>query len=138
MIVNGSQANKSFIGIDFGMRYVGVAYSQNGISASALTTVSRGELISFLTTFCKENPVTTIVIGLPDRESAVRRFGGKLRDTLGISVVFWDETLSSQSAQETLIASGTSRKRRQEKEHSVAAALILQSYLDSDSHDKTT
>ncbi len=124
------QQKYGFLGVDFGMRHVGIAYSENGIAAAAIATVSRGEVISFLTKFCKENPVTTIVIGLPDRETAVRRFGKKLQDILGIAVVFWDETLSSRSAQKTLIASGVARRSRREKEHAVAAALILQSYID--------
>lgn len=133
MIVNRSQANKSLVGIDFGLRHVGVAYSENGIVASTITTVAHRETVSFLTTFCKTHPVTSIIIGFPEGrlENATRRFGAKLRNTLGVPVVFWDETLSSQEAQKTLIANGASRKRRQEKEHAVAAALILQSYIDS-------
>ena len=123
----------AYLGIDFGMRHVGFAYCENGISAQPLTTISRIAANSFIAKFCVQHSVKTIVIGMPDgaMSSAVVRFGNKLRDTRGLPVIFWDETLSSKEAQKILIANGVSRKRRQEKEHSVAATLLLQSYIDT-------
>jgi putative Holliday junction resolvase len=49
---------------------------------------------------------------------------------LDVDLVFWDERLTTEQAEQILIASGRSRRDRQARVDAVAAAAILQSYLD--------
>jgi putative Holliday junction resolvase len=60
-----------------------------------------------------------------------RRFAAALRNQTSLPVVLWDESLSSSDAMEARIASGASRKRRAGHIDALAAAMILQSYLDA-------
>jgi len=64
---------------------------------------------------------------------AVRSFESRLMKTLpGIEIIRWDERFSSKEATETIVASGARKSKRREKGvvDAVAAAIILQSYLD--------
>jgi putative Holliday junction resolvase len=54
-----------------------------------------------------------------------------LADALGIQVKLWDESLSTVDAEESMRALGYGQDRRRERVDSVAAAFILQSYLES-------
>ena len=54
-----------------------------------------------------------------------------LERELGLKVELWDERLSTAEAERALIAAGERRARRREVRDGVAAALILQSYLDA-------
>ncbi len=80
-----------------------------------------------------------IVVGLPlHMDGSVgraarraRRFARALRRELGLEVKLWDERLSTAEAERALIAAGERRERRREVRDGVAAAVILQSYLDA-------
>lgn len=80
-----------------------------------------------------------IVIGLPTglsgREGpqavAVRRFAEKIRVATGRVTKFHDERLTSFMAEQALAGSGRKHKQRKEHIDAVAAALILQSFLDA-------
>jgi putative Holliday junction resolvase len=49
----------------------------------------------------------------------------------GVPLAMWDERLTTADAEEIMIRANVSRKKRKKKIDSLAAALILQSYLDS-------
>ena len=86
----------------------------------------------------REN-VGQIVVGLPitmsGEEGAMaqwaRDYGTDLGHTLNIPVTFWDESLTSMQAERSMREYGMSRKQMKKKVDAVAAALILQSYLES-------
>jgi len=61
----------------------------------------------------------------------IRAFGDRLGRELGLAVTYWDERLTSQEAERTLIAGGVRRNKRKQVIDQVAAILILQGYLDS-------
>lgn len=121
-----------FLGIDYGERHVGLAISSEGFVSRPLHTISRKKALDTISTICTENTVATVIIGLPDGEISkrIRLFGKLLQKRLNVPVIYWDETLSTKRAIQALIASGVGQKKRREKEHTTAAALILQSYLD--------
>ena len=54
-----------------------------------------------------------------------------LMQALALPVEYWDERLTSQEAERTLIAGGVRRRKRKQVVDQVAAVLILQGYLDS-------
>lgn len=80
-----------------------------------------------------------IIVGLPTSMSgregpqakAVREFAKQLGETVKTPITFWDERLTTSIAEQALITSGRRRRERKERIDAVAAALILQSYLDS-------
>jgi putative holliday junction resolvase len=110
--------------------------------AQGLTTVRRTGLradLAALGRLAREHGVTRAVIGLPlnmdgsEGPSAARSraFGTALEKALDVPVDYWDERLSTVAAQRALREADVSRERRREVVDQVAAALILQGWLDA-------
>lgn len=120
------------VGIDYGKKHVGIAVSEEGIIARPYTTVSRVTALSCLYSMHTEKPFTHIIIGNVPGALAkdISAFGTKLQSDLSVPVTYWDESFSSKQAVQTMIAHGTRKKKRRQKEHAHAAAVILQSYLN--------
>lgn len=131
------------MGLDVGERRVGVAISDElGAIATPLATVQRGprdrEEIDRLV---REWNVSQLVVGMPTglsgregpQAALVRAFAAKLEQELdpSVEVVYWDERLTTAIAERSMIEAGTSRARRKERIDAVAAAVLLQSYLDA-------
>ena len=131
------------LALDVGEVRVGVAVSDElGAIASPLTMVRRGKSdLDELIQLTREWSPTTVVVGLPTglsgregpQAAIVRAFAAKLAARLGETppIVFWDERLTTAIAERSLIASGTSRAKRKQRIDAVAAAVLLQSYLDA-------
>jgi putative Holliday junction resolvase len=62
---------------------------------------------------------------------AVREFAAKLSGQTGVETVFWDERLTSSQAHRLLSEEGLKREERKGKVDSIAATLLLESYLQS-------
>jgi 6-phosphogluconolactonase len=83
--------------------------------------------------------VEAILIGLPynmdgtegPRAAKVRQFADQVRQTLSVPILFFDERLSSFQAQEKLAAMGLTRKGRKKRLDAVAAAAILEGFLEA-------
>ena len=131
--------------IDWGRRRVGIALSDEGRSiASPHMVVQRsgslerdlGRIVEIL----RSNNVSLVVFGLPIRldgsmgpeVEGVLEIVGKLGEKTGVPIITWDERLSTTAAERALIGGNVSRKKRRGLVDQVAAALILQSFLDSD------
>jgi putative Holliday junction resolvase len=90
---------------------------------------------------CERLGVEQLVVGLPLRldgsegEAArrARRFAEKLKARTGLEVVMWDERLTSRAAGRVLGEAGVRGSKRRQAVDPIAAALILQGYLDADS-----
>jgi len=84
-------------------------------------------------------PIEQVIIGLPldmrgkdsPMTEEVRKFADYLGKALQLPIVLWDERLTSAQAERQLRDAGMKRKQRAEFNDTLAAALILQSYLDS-------
>ena len=130
-------------GLDVGSKTVGVAVSDAlGITAQPVTTLRRTNLRADLTELrrlAEHHGVEHAVVGLPlnmdgsEGPSAVeaRRFGDAVARTLGIPVEYWDERLTTAAANRMLLEADLSRARRRTVVDQVAAALILQGWLDA-------
>jgi len=116
-----------------------------GDAASRLTTPlrtmrrsSRSADLEAIRRFCDAEAVETIVVGLPRNMDGslgpqARRtlaFAEALR-SLGLPIVCYDERLSSAAAEEYVTATRGRRPRPDERIDHVAAAIILQDYLNS-------
>ena len=94
-----------------------------------------------LKTLLREKEVELILVGMPRNmdgsygEAAlkVQVFVGALREAITLPVQTWDERLTSAQAQRLLIQGGVRREKRKTKVDQTAAAILLQSYLDSHS-----
>jgi putative Holliday junction resolvase len=133
----------SCLGLDIGARRIGVAASDAAtmmaLPLTTLETGAGGELpLGRLRELIVERGVETIVVGLPLRldgrsgpeARAAEAAAQELRAALGVEVVLWDERLTSAEAERLLIEAGVSRRRRKGATDRIAAALILQGYLD--------
>lgn len=129
-----------FLGLDIGERRIGVAVSDElGTIASPVGMIRRdrdvaAEVRDLIAEYGAVRVVAGLPIGLSGREGpqaqAVRSFVDELAETLAVPVEFYDERLSTAVAERSLIAGGTRRAKRREKVDAVAAAVILQGYLD--------
>jgi len=131
------------MGLDVGERRVGVAIGDElGMISSPLTIVQRrdGDLAE-LRDLAIAKGVDRLVVGLPTglsgregpQAAIVRQFADALEAAVGpeIPVVFWDERLTTAVAERTLHESGRGRRRQKGDVDAVAAAVILQGYLDA-------
>lgn len=131
------------LGVDHGERRIGVAISdETGTIARALTIIShvskQGDADRVLDQALR-NGVGLIVIGQSTNEAGMpnlaglraMRFAALLKDMTAIPILLWDESLSTQDARSMRMAAGARRKRRASPVDSLAAAVMLQSYLDS-------
>ncbi len=129
------------MGIDYGSRRVGVALSDRlGIAAHPFEVLEAGPgLGRRLADMVGAEDVAKVVVGLPvsldGSEHAAarrtRRFVDRLRPLVGVEVVLYDERLTTRIAESVLVAAGTSRAKRRRRVDKVAAAVMLQGYLDS-------
>ena len=134
------------IGLDPGERRVGIAVADpTGTIASPERYIDTAteEPEAAIADLCRELGVATIVIGLPvaldGREGpsaqAARTLGAKVEQATGITVEYHDERFTSVTAEHALISGGVRRKKRKEKRDQVAAAVMLQGYLDARRYD---
>ena len=131
------------LAVDWGTRRVGLAISdESAMLARSLPTLSvRGikDAVRQVDAVARESEAGTIVVGLPVHDSgaesessaAARRLGGALA-ARGHRVVYLDERLSSEKAREILADRGDTRPQPGRVD-AVAAALLLQEYLDAPS-----
>jgi len=134
------------MGLDFGSKTVGVAVSDSLlITAQGLEIIRRKEENKLRRTLARieelivEYEVEEIVLGLPRNMNATegmrveltREFQEKLERRTGLPVILWDERLTTVSAQKAMIEAGIRREKRKDYVDKIAAALILQSYLDN-------
>ena len=133
------------IGLDFGSKTVGVAVSDGlGITAQGLEIIRRTsenklrQTCARIEAIIDEYDVKKIVLGYPkhmnntvgDRAEKSLAFKEMLERRTGLEVVMWDERLTTVAADRTMIESGIRREHRKEYVDMIAAAYILQGYLD--------
>ena len=129
------------LALDVGDRRIGVALSDpTGLLATPLTTISRGRSdTQTVLGLAAEHDVTEIIVGLPltlagrrgEQAERVADFAEALSDRADVPVRHVDERYSSVQAERLLSQSGVSPSRNRPRVDAVAAAVILQSYLDS-------
>ena len=130
------------IGLDYGSVRVGIAISDpDAVIAQPkgfIEASPRKKCIAEIANLCSEMSVGKIVIGLPkhmngdEGESALaaRALGDEISKAVNIPILFIDERLTTLSANRSLTESNMKAPRKKEKIDSVAAAIILQNYLD--------
>ena len=129
--------------LDYGEVRIGVAMTDLlQMIASPFETYIRKDIQSDINHMCsliKDNSVKLVVVGLPlnmdgtegDRAQKTRQFVDLLKEKSNVEFIFQDERLSSVEAEEILIEGGMKRKDRKVTIDKIAAAIILESYLNS-------
>ena len=133
-----------YLGLDLGSKTLGVAISDTtNTIASSLKSIFFPEddyqsLILKVKELINEYNVSKIVLGLPknmnnslgERANISIQFKDMLEKELNIPVILEDERLTTVISNNIMISADVSRKKRKKKVDSIAASLILQSYLD--------
>ena len=133
------------MGLDYGDKTVGVAISDEmGITAQPVETIVRERTNKLRKTYQRleelisEYGVDTIVVGKPlnmngtegERVERTRAFSQELSRRTGIEIVELDERLTTAEADRILDATGVAVSARKEHIDKMAAAIILQTYLE--------
>lgn len=134
-----------YLGLDLGSRTLGVSVSDGlGIIASSYTVIRHNEeynrLVLEVVKLVNELNISAIVLGFPKNMNNTvgtkgklsLKFKEKLESKLDIPIYLQDERLSTKSATDMLIMGDVSRKRRKKVVDSVAATIILQTFLDKE------
>ena len=131
------------MGLDIGEKRIGVALSDpEHILARGLRVVrrrSRKADMALMASLVEEHEVDKIIVGHPlrldgragEQARRIESYAADLGAALGIPVVLWDESYSTRRAREAMIEAGRRRKERRQRLDAVAAAVILQDYMDS-------
>jgi putative Holliday junction resolvase len=132
------------LGLDLGDKRIGVALSDPlGWTAQGLEVFENkgaGEAaIKKIKEVVLKHEVDKVIVGLPrnmdgspgPRAEKARVFAGRLAKALNLPVEMWDERLTTVAAEKLLIEADMSRSRRRQVVDKMAAAIILQNYLDA-------
>ncbi|MEW6303006.1 MAG: Holliday junction resolvase RuvX [Verrucomicrobiota bacterium] len=131
------------LAIDHGSKRMGIAVSDDlQMTAQPMEFIPAEPIAAFferLKQIIKEKEIELIVVGLPRNMDGsygpaamqVQAFVAVLKDAIIVPVKTWDERLTSAQANRFLIEAGMRREKRKERVDGAAAAILLQSYLDS-------
>jgi putative Holliday junction resolvase len=132
------------MGVDVGSKRIGLAMSDPGavIATGVGVLDATGETeadAERVAAVAKTHGAGRVVVGLPrllsgeegDAAEQARTFAGALEKAAGVPIELWDERLTTAQAEKAMIGADASREERRARIDKVAAALILQSYLDA-------
>lgn len=137
------------LALDLGKKRIGLAISDAlGVTAQGLKTLVRTNIredLDHLADLAADRGVTLFLFGHPlhmsGRESRqaeyTREFAERLHGKTGIPVKLWDERLTSVQAERVLKESGISIEKRAKAVDRLAAVILLESYLDARSWERT-
>ena len=136
-------SGRRIMGLDVGTKTIGLALSDSRlVIASPFDTIRRRrftEDMAALFALIDRHDVAGLVIGLPlslgggdtPRTQSVRQFARNLLALRDMPLALWDERMSTAAVTREMIAHDMTRKRRAEIVDRVAAAYILQGFLDA-------
>ena len=133
-----------YLGLDLGTRTLGISKSDiTGTIATAYKTIRfndsvYSELIPELEKIINNEKIDKIILGLPknmnntigERGNTTIEFKKMIEEKLHIEVILQDERLSTVEATNYMLEADISIKKRKKKIDSLAANIILQTYLD--------
>lgn len=131
------------LGIDYGAKRVGIAVSDAlGIAATAVEVIQEtdpGKVAKRVAAIAKDRGVKTLVFGIPVNmdgsehasHAKVTAFAETCGRVSGLPIEFVDERLTTRQAERHLWEAGLAQKGRKARVDMVAAALLLQAWLDA-------
>jgi putative holliday junction resolvase len=142
-VTPGERPPGRVMALDLGEKRIGVAVSDETCtiarSHSVFKRTSRLADFEKIGRIIDEQGVTLVVVGLPvhldgregQQAAWVRDYTAALASHLNVTTDFWDEALTTVTAQDSMRQRGQSRKKQRQWIDAVAAAFILQGYLDA-------
>lgn len=135
------------LGLDLGNRTMGVAISDElkflarGVETIRFPEQAFQDALNYVKMICEKEPIETIVLGYPKRldnevgaqAQIVEQFKAMIETDIAIPVVLLDERFTSKMASDMMKEQNLKRKKRKTSIDTMAAAIILQSYLDQQS-----
>ena len=130
------------LGIDYGSKYIGLAISdRSNTVAHSKEVLTRTDLKKDLETiqdYIKKYEIDEIVVGMPTslngsqgpRAEKTQQFINFLNNHLDLKITEWDERFTTLIADQSMLDADLSRRKRKKMVDKIAAALILQNYLD--------
>jgi putative Holliday junction resolvase len=131
------------LALDHGTKRIGVAISDElKVIAQPLEYIAAepfADFVARLKELIREKEVDLILLGMPRNMDGsygpaalkVQEFAAVLKENVAVPIVTWDERLTSAQAQRYLISGNVRRQERKQKVDKMAAAILLQSYLDN-------
>jgi len=131
------------MGLDFGNKTIGIAISDAlCLTAQAKDVINRTNLredLHIIVDYLEKYKVDEIIVGMPRNmdgsmgKSArkVKEFVNFLENNLTLPITLWDERLTTVQAERILLEADLSRAKRKKVIDQLAAAIILQAYLES-------
>ena len=138
----GDQMDERVLALDVGDVRIGIAVSDSSRLIAQPVSVYRrvgyGPDVRHILSLCQEYDTHLVLCGLPlnmdgsegGQAQKVRALGGELQKA-GLTVLYQDERLTTATAEKALLQGGMRRENRKETVDKVAAAVILQQWLDS-------
>lgn len=133
-----------YLAIDYGSKRTGLAICDRSETITSPLTVipSQDDLLLKIAEIVRAEAIEAIVLGLPlnmdDSEGPqaklVRTFAAKLAAHVDIQIHFQDERLTSFAAEHKLAPAELTRKKTKKRLDAVAAAQILETFLECQSH----
>jgi putative Holliday junction resolvase len=138
------------LAIDYGTKHIGIAISDfKGILSTPLevlnVTPANGyaKIVEKIADICDKNKVQTILLGKPQMFEIsqkktldkIEKFEAILKDGIKLPILYHDESYSTVTAQDMLLYTHQSTKKSRYKIDSVAAAVFLQEFLNSNSKE---
>ena len=130
-----------YLAIDYGSKRTGLAICDPAETIASPLTVIQGqkELLKKIADIVEAENVEAIVLGLPlnmdgstgPQAELVFKFADQLKAHLDIPILFQDERLSTFTAEEKLSRTEFTRKKKKKRLDAIAAAEILQVFLDN-------
>jgi len=129
-----------YLAIDYGLKHTGLAICDHNETIASPLTVIQGQkdLLNKIVDIVSAENVEAVVLGLPlnmddstgPQAKLVFKFAGQLKKHLDIPIHFQDERLSTFSAEEKIASSDLSRKKKKQRLDAIAAAEILEAFLE--------
>jgi putative Holliday junction resolvase len=129
--------------LDLGLKRIGVALSDGlGITAQSLTTLdATSDYICEVQKIIDDHTVTKVIIGYPlnldgregNKAQSVKAQADEIRSALTVDVELWDERLSTKEAQRIMQYNNVNQKDQKKVIDQLAAQIILQNYLNTQS-----
>jgi putative Holliday junction resolvase len=144
MANQAGERQQRIMGIDFGTTRIGISISDPlQIIAQPFTTLGNEPgIIARICDIVVKEAIGLIVVGMPlnlkgkkgKKAQEVEKFIDEIKNATKVEVVHWDERFTTSIAHQTLLTMGTKRDERRKKKgrvDSMAAAIMLQGFLDS-------
>lgn len=144
-----AEAGTRVMALDLGERRIGVAISDPtrtlARSLCVLERRSKQEDFTAIAELVREHGVDLVVVGHPrsldgtigPQARRVQRYADALAEVLPVPLILWDERLSTSTAEQLMIEAGRPARKRRKRIDAVAAAVILQDYLDAQAPDQS-